>query len=292
MTQIMAGIALPGAPATQGGSATASDAHHHAGGAPGPAYQPDLPAGPDPPLPLLPPGHAARTADGHATVASSRHQQTKIDGAPDTVLADAGVVAIVRKQQEWAARAYAGRGARQQAEVPVPRRQMNRNGDRPYSGRTLRTRLSRLAPRLEVPDAAGALVDFNRTHRFRHTAATSLLNSGVPVHVVKRYMGHLTPAMTMHYAQTLQSETAEAEFLRYRKLTADARDAGIDPTDLYDMLQLGSADRPDAAQRVLPAAAPTGPATAGNACLTCDKFATDAHLPARAERPAPADPAS
>ena len=44
--------------------------------------------------------------------------------------------------------------------------------------------------------------------------------------------------MTMHYAQTLQS-TAEAEFLRYRKLTADARDAGIDPTDLYDMLQLG-----------------------------------------------------
>jgi hypothetical protein len=35
----------------------------------------------------------------------------------------------------------------------------------------------------------------------------------------------------------LQS-TAEAEFLRYRKLTADARDAGIDPADLYDLLQL------------------------------------------------------
>ena len=87
---------------------------------------------------------------------------------------------------------------------------MNRNGDRPYSGGTLHARLARLARRLDVRDAAGALVDFNRTHRFRHTVATSLLNSGVPIHVLQRYMGHLTPAMTMHYAQTLQS-TAEAE---------------------------------------------------------------------------------
>ena len=35
--------------------------------------------------------------------------------------------------------------------------------------------------------------------------ATSLLNTGVPIHVVQRYLGHLSPAMTMHYAQTLQS---------------------------------------------------------------------------------------
>ena len=47
--------------------------------------------------------------------------------------------------------------------------QMNRNGDRPYSGGTLHDRLSELARRLDVRDAAGALVDFNRTHRFRHT---------------------------------------------------------------------------------------------------------------------------
>ena len=37
--------------------------------------------------------------------------------------------------------------------------------------------------------------------------------------------------------QTLQS-TAEAEFLRYRKITADGRDLEIDPHDLYDMLEL------------------------------------------------------
>ena len=64
---------------------------------------------------------------------------------------------------------------------------MNRNGDRPYPGGTLHARLSELARRLDVRDSAGALVDFNRTHRFRHTVATNLLNSGVPIHVLQRY---------------------------------------------------------------------------------------------------------
>jgi hypothetical protein len=54
--------------------------------------------------------------------------------------------------------------------------------------------------------------------------------------------------MTMHYAQTL-AETHEAEFLRYRKLTADGRDLEIGARDLYDMLQLDQ--RTD---RILPTA--------------------------------------
>ena len=64
-----------------------------------------------------------------------------------------------------------------------------------------------------------------------------MLNSGVPLHVLQRYLGHLTPTMSMTYAQTLQS-TAEAEFLRYRKITADGREIEVDPQDLYDMLEL------------------------------------------------------
>jgi len=79
-----------------------------------------------------------------------------------------------------------------------------------------------LARRLDVRDSAGALVDFNRTHRFRHTVATNLLNSGVPIHVLQRYMGHLTPAMTMHYAQTLQS-TAEAAMMQLTVGSAERR---------------------------------------------------------------------
>jgi integrase len=232
----------------------------------------------DPLLPLLPAagrpdpvGHS----DAQAPVAKLRYQQTKIDGAPNTILVHAEVVAIIREQQEWADRYFAERGA--PGKTPkylFLAAQMNRNGDRPYSDRPLRTLLTKLATRLDVRDNAGAVVDFNRTHRFRHTVATNLLNAGVPLHVLQRYLGHLTPTMTMTYAQTLQS-TAEAEFLRYRKIAADGRDLEIDPRDLYDMLEL---DR--RTDRILPNGwcllPPRQVCVKGNACLTCDKFATDA----------------
>ncbi len=227
----------------------------------------------DPLLPLAT-GPAAAQEPG-AMAARLRYQQTKIDGAPDTILVDAEVVAIIRAQQEWAAtwlRGHAAPGAR-------PRYLFlgllfNRNADRPYASATLHKALTELARRLDILDSAGRLVDFQRTHRFRHTRATSLLNAGVPVHVVQRYPGHLSPAMTMHYAQTL-AETHEAEFLRFRKLTADARELEIGARDLYDMLQLDQ--RTD---RILPNGwcllPPRQSCDRGNACLTCDKFATDA----------------
>jgi integrase len=223
--------------------------------------------------PLLPLGRPAGTAgDTSGFTARLRYQQTKIEGAPDTILADEEIVAVIRAQQEWASRSRAGLAA------PAPKylflaARKNRNGDRPYSGGRLRDLLGELACRLDVRDATGALVDFQRTHRFRHTRATSLLNAGVPLHVVQRYLGHLSPEMTMIYAKTLSS-THEAEFLRYRKLTADARDLGTDPRDLYDMLQPGK--RTD---RILPNGwcllPPRQVCSNGNACLTCDKFATD-----------------
>jgi hypothetical protein len=80
--------------------------------------------------------------------------------------------------------------------------------------------------------------------------------------------------MTMHYAQTL-AETHEAEFLRYRKITADARDLQASPRDLYDMLQLDTR-----ADRILPNGwcllPPRQVCDRGNACLTCGNFTTDA----------------
>jgi hypothetical protein len=64
-------------------------------------------------------------------------------------------------------------------------------------------------------------------------------------------------------------------FLRYRKITADGRDLEIDPRDLYDMLELDK--RTD---RILPNGwcllPPRQSCDKGNACLSCDKFATDA----------------
>jgi integrase len=279
MTQIMAGIAVLGGPAADGGYGDEQAMRITLLAALlGRRINEICMLDPDPLLPLLPlPGEPRQGQgdDGQAPVAKLRYQQTKIDGAPDTVLVHDEVVAIIAEQQQWSAAHAAARcapGCRPKYLFLAA--MMNRNGDRPYSDKTLRNLLTRLAARLGVRDDAGALIDFNRTHRFRHTAATSLLNAGVPVHVVQRYMGHLTPAMTMRYAQTL-AETAEAEFLRFRKLTADARPVQADPGDLYDMLQLDS--RTD---RILPNGwcmlPPRQSCDRGNACLTCSKFATDA----------------
>jgi len=227
--------------------------------------------------PLLPleglPGSGAD--DDGALVARLRYQQTKIAQAPDVMFIDAEIVAVVKEQQRWADERLGPRwapGARPRYLFLAHR--MNRNADRPYTFERINMILTTLARRLDIHDDAGRLVDFNRTHRFRHTRATSLLNLGVPLHVVQRYLGHLSPMMTMEYAETLAS-THEREFLRFRKVTADARDVEVDPRDLYDMLELDK--RTD---RILPNGwcllPPRQVCTKGNACLTCDKFATDA----------------
>ncbi|MFI5918113.1 hypothetical protein ACIA8M_06150 [Streptomyces anulatus] len=69
--------------------------------------------------------------------------------------------------------------------------------------------------------------------------------------------------------------TAEREFLRYKKVTADGRTAAVDPSDLYDLLHLDQR-----ADRVLPNGwcmlPPRQVHSKGNVCVTCDKFVTDA----------------
>ncbi len=212
-------------------------------------------------------------ADG-AIAAKLRYQQTKIDDAPDTIFVDEEIVAIIRAQQQWVRDripATDGGAARRYLFI---RRSENRFGTRPYTDGAFHQRVGQLVRRLDLHDEQGRPIDFRRTHRFRHTRATSLLNAGVPLHVVQRYLGHLSPKMTMHYAQTLAA-THEREFLRYHKITADARELALDPRDLYDLLELDQR-----ADRVLPNGycmlPPRQVCDRGNACLTCDKFATDA----------------
>ena len=277
MTQIMAGIGLLGdARRRRRAGRPASHADHDAAGQAGPAGQRDLPAGRDPLLPLLSAPARSPQPARQALTARLRYQQTKIDGAPDTILVDAEIVAIIRAQQEWAAAwpgEHAAPGTRPRSTCSWPAVQPQRRPALRWRRRST-SPLTELARRLDMRDSAGALVDFKRTHRFRHTRATSLLNAGVPIHVVQRYLGHLSPAMTMHYAQTL-ADTHEAEFLRYRKLTADARDLGIDPT--RPLRHAAAGQRTD---RILPNGwcllPPRQVCGKGNACLTCDKFATDA----------------
>jgi integrase len=232
------------------------------------------------PLIALPGIDASAEHDPDALVARLRYRQSKIDGAPDTILVEREVVNIVTEQQRWLREHLA---AMNPASSPEPRYlfvawQSNRRGARPYSANTPRGLLRTLARELAIRDQHGRLVDFQRTHRMRHTRATELLNGGVPIHVVQRYLGHLSPEMTMRYADTLP-KTHEREFLRFKKLGRDGRELSLDPADIYEMVQLSRHT-----DRILPNGVcllpPLKRCERGNACLTCDHFATDArHLP-------------
>jgi integrase len=237
----------------------------------------------EPLLPLLRPGGS--TGEGTATgvddfVARLRYQQTKIESAQNsTIPVDAEVVSIIRAQQQYAREFMTARGnAVRDPKYLFLRVTQNRNGLHSYPMGTLHLHLVELTRRLGITDSTGRQVDINRTHRFRHTAATNLLNAGVPLHVVMRYFGHVSPEMTLHYAVTL-SRTHEEEFLKYKKVTSDGRVTPVDGSDLYDLIQL---DR--RADRILPNGWCTLPpkqfCDKGNACLACPKFVTDAtHAP-------------
>ncbi len=216
-------------------------------------------------------------ASPDAVVAKLRFQQTKIEGAPDTIFIDSEVVAIIHAQQEWI-HAHV-RALLHDAAAPPPRYLFlaltaNNRGRHSYTRTTLASRLKALGELADIRDSQGRRAPLSNVHRFRHTRATNLINAGVPVHVVQRYLGHLSPEMTMHYARTLR-ETHEREFLRYKKITAEGSELELDPRDLFALIELGK--RTD---RVLPNGLcmlpPRQACNRGNACLTCDKFATDA----------------
>jgi hypothetical protein len=235
----------------------------------------------DPLLPIVGLAADANESDRDAVVAKLRFQQTKIDGAPDTIFVDQEVVAIIRAQQQWAHDHV--RSLLRDSQTPPPRYLFlavarNNRGRHPYARTTLRGRMEQLGELADIRDSQGRRAPLTNVHRFRHTRATSLINSGVPVHVVQRYLGHLSPRMTMHYSKTLR-ETHEREFLRHRKITADGSELDLDPRDLFALIELDK--RTD---RVLPNGLcmlpPRQACDRGNACLTCDKFTTDAsYLP-------------
>lgn len=222
------------------------------------------------PLQAIPGTDRPTNGDSSVFVAKLRYQQTKVDGVDPTILVEQAVVNVITEQQRWVAASYPGLVSKYLF-VGI-RQQHNGQRHRPYS--SYRASLTKLDELHGLTDAAGNPLRFSQTHRLRHTRATELLNDGVPIHVVQRYLGHKSPEMTMRYAATL-SATAEAEFLKHKKVGAGGTEISISPADIYDMTQLGS--RTD---RVLPNGVcllpPLKTCDKGNACLSCGHFATDA----------------
>ena len=208
--------------------------------------------------------------DSDAFVAKLRYQQTKVDGVEPTILVEQAVVNVITEQQQWLAQNF---GHLTPKYLFIGTRS-NLNGQRPRPYATYSQSLNKLDALHGMTDAAGNPLRFSQTHRLRHTRATELLNDGVPIHVVQRYLGHKSPEMTLRYAATLAA-TAEAEFLKHKKIGAHGVDIAISPADILDMTQLSA--RTD---RVLPNGVcllpPLKSCDKGNACLSCGHFATDA----------------
>jgi integrase len=211
------------------------------------------------------PGPAA--ANGHE-VARFSYAQSKIDIAPDSILVDREVIAVIKDQQAWVRTQFPGITP----DYLFLRLSGNKHGAKPYISSTYSLMLRAFSDIAVITDGNGRPVRLSHTHRFRHTKLTRLAELGLPVHVLQRYAGHASPTMTMHYIAQ-RDEHAEQAFLATVKLRADGTQVTFSRDD-HDILHLF-----DRADRLLPHGwcllPPLQSCDKGNACLTCSVFVTD-----------------
>jgi len=210
----------------------------------------------------------AGPAGENGEVTRFRYAQSKISIAPDTILVDREVTAVIEEQQAWLRGNF----------PDFPRRHLfiqrkgNRNGSKPYACGSYNAILREFSSLARFTDSKNRPVRLSHTHRFRHTRLTRLAELGLPVHVLQRYAGHATPTMTLHYIAQ-REEHAEQAFLAAAKLKADGTRVTFSREDHDAVHLLGRADR------ILPNGwcllPPLQSCGKGNACLTCAVFVTD-----------------
>jgi Phage integrase family len=212
-------------------------------------------------------GRALEAAEGEE-VARFRYGQSKIDQAPDTILVDAEVVAVIEEQRCWIGENFPG----VQPRYLFLQRTANVYGTKAYGRSNYNRALRGFSETAQVSDSHGKAVRLSHTHRFRHTKLTRLAELGLPVHVLQRYAGHANPTMAMHYVAR-REEHAEQAFLATRKFKADGTMMTLSRED-HDGMHLF-----DRADRFLPNGycllPPLQRCDKGNACLTCGVFVTD-----------------
>lgn len=137
--------------------------------------------------------------------------------------------------------------------------------------------LNKIAKKFGIQDDSGNLWHF-QSHQFRHAVGTRMINMGVPHHIIQRYLGHASPAMTNVYAH-IHDKTLKEEITKFHEKVVNIAGQIIEQinpeidknTDLQWM-----------SRRVLGEVLPNGycgiPAqftcSKGNACLTCSDFRT------------------
>lgn len=137
--------------------------------------------------------------------------------------------------------------------------------------------LNKISEKFCIQDISGNIWHF-QSHQFRHTVGTRMINMGVPHHIIQRYLGHTTPAMTSVYAH-IHDKTLKEEITKFHEKVVNIAGQVIESInpeiDKNTNLQWMS-------RKVLGEVLPNGycgiPAqftcSKGNACLTCSDFRT------------------
>nr|WTB28316.1 tyrosine-type recombinase/integrase [Streptomyces sp. NBC_00830]WTB35765.1 tyrosine-type recombinase/integrase [Streptomyces sp. NBC_00830] len=180
---------------------------------------------------------AIEAAEGEQ-VARFRYAQSKIDRAPDTILVDAEVVAMIEEQQQW----VRDRFPSIQSRYLFPAHNANAHGSKHISLRQYSSTLHEFSEQVNITDSKGRPVRLSKTHRFRHTRITRLAELGLPVHVLQRYAGHANPTMSMHYVAR-REEHSEQAFLATRKFKSDGTAVTFSREDHDGMQLFNRADR-------------------------------------------------
>lgn len=168
----------------------------------------------------------AGTLDIRMTTTTVRGQQVTTDGKTDAswrrLYLDEQLVALLRqhrtRQALWLTQGRAATATHVFTELD----------GRPIHPQTLTTRFRRLTQRLDLPRIG--------LHGLRHTAATIMLNHGVPVHIVANRLGHSDAATTLSiYIHVTPNDDRVAADAMARVFFRDAsgsdgRDEASDPT--------------------------------------------------------------
>lgn len=187
------------------------------------------------------------------------------------------IVAVIQEQQNCVKEEYSHDC---KYLFPTPQSVYAKSGGRrkgqPINQGLVGDSLKRLAISEEIKDASGKIWVF-QAHQFRHTIGTSMINNGVPIHIVKRFLGHTSFEMTMRYAH-IHDQTLKAEFAKFQGKTVnivcqvvESENPGLDVIDLQWFKRNTQAQALPNGSCV---PAPMKECPHANACLTCIHFRT------------------
>ena len=129
--------------------------------------------------------------------------------------------------------------------------------------------LKELAKERNITDENGKIWNF-QAHQFRHTIGTNMVNTGVPLVMIKKYLGHESCRMTEVYAH-IHDQTLKKEYLKFQESFVNTQGE----SELLEAQWL----KKNIASQALPnglCALPTAQQKCphANACLTCANFRT------------------